>query len=125
MLCKKRSSAHARSKRPDLARPTCAEDRDGHSGDAFKSESQVSATALYAATRSEEVPARHPQRLISAKAVRELLGSISDQTLWRWCHNAELGFPRAVHIARRRYWKEQDVIAWIDAQSIKHEPRNK
>jgi len=116
MLCKKRSSAHARSEGADIPRPTCADDRDGHSGEAFRSEFDVSPLALLAVQRSEDGPKRHPQRLISAKAVRELLGNISAMTLWRWTRRRALGFPRPIYIGRRRFWREADILAWLVAQ---------
>ena len=56
-------------------------------------------------------------KLIGANALRILLGDVSDMTVWRWLKNPELGFPRPVYIARRRYWKEAEVLAWIEAQS--------
>lgn len=57
------------------------------------------------------------RKLISAATVRELCGGISDMSLWRWLNNPELAFPKPIHIAKRRYWREADVIAWLDAQT--------
>ncbi|MGS4945558.1 helix-turn-helix transcriptional regulator [Meridianimarinicoccus sp. RP-17] len=53
---------------------------------------------------------------IKAARVREICGGISDMTLWRWLENAEMGFPRPVYIGRRRYWREADVVAWLELQ---------
>lgn len=58
-------------------------------------------------------------KLIGANALRILLGDVSDMTVWRWLQNPELGFPRPVYIARRRYWKEAEVENWIQAQAEK------
>lgn len=55
-------------------------------------------------------------KLISAAAVRDLCGGVSDMTLWRWLHDPELDFPKPVYISRRRYWREADVIEWLDAR---------
>ena len=55
------------------------------------------------------------EKRIQAAAVRALCGDISDMTLWRWI-NAR-GFPEPVYIARRRFWRESDVIEWLDAQA--------
>ncbi|EYD71488.1 hypothetical protein Rumeso_05011 [Rubellimicrobium mesophilum DSM 19309] len=38
-------------------------------------------------------------------------------TLWRWLNEPAMGFPRPTYIARRRYWRETDVIAWLEAQA--------
>lgn len=58
-------------------------------------------------------------KLIGANALRILLGDVSDMTVWSWLQNPELGFPRPVYIARRRYWKEAEVENWIQAQAEK------
>ena len=56
-------------------------------------------------------------RLISAAAVRDLCGGISDMTLWRWIHDSKLEFPKPVYICKRRFWREADIIAWLDARA--------
>lgn len=58
-----------------------------------------------------------PAKRIPASAVRKLCGGVSDMTLWRWLGSPEMDFPRPIYIGRRRYWREADVIAWLDAQS--------
>ncbi len=55
-------------------------------------------------------------RVINARRVREICGGISDMTLWRRLHDATLGFPKPIMIARRRYWRESDVVEWLEAQ---------
>ncbi len=55
-----------------------------------------------------------PERRINAAAVRHLCGSVSDMTLWRWLD--QRGFPRPVYIASRRYWRQVDVLDWLEAQ---------
>ena len=73
---------------------------------------------LLAAQNSPPQPVdTHPARLLQADAVRELLGGISDMTLWRWCANETLNFPKPIHIQRRRFWREADVLAWMEAQA--------
>ncbi|WP_282129026.1 helix-turn-helix transcriptional regulator, partial [Roseobacter litoralis] len=54
-------------------------------------------------------------RRIQAQRVREICGGISDMSLWRWLNDPALNFPKPIYIARRRYWKEADVLAWLDA----------
>lgn len=57
------------------------------------------------------------KKLISANAVREMFGGVSDMTLWRWLADPELNLPRPIYIGRRRYWREADVHAWLEAQA--------
>ena len=59
---------------------------------------------------------RNPHRRIQAAAVRQMCGDISDMTLWRWLDNPELNFPRPIYIGRRRFWREAEIIAWLEAR---------
>lgn len=56
-------------------------------------------------------------RRISAHDVRHICGGVSDMTLWRWLNDAELAFPKPIYIGRRRYWKEAEILTWLDAQA--------
>ncbi|WP_235857738.1 helix-turn-helix transcriptional regulator [Marimonas lutisalis] len=56
------------------------------------------------------------RKRISANAVRILCGDVSDMTLWRWLNDPAMNFPKPFYIARRRYWREADILAWLDAQ---------
>lgn len=58
------------------------------------------------------------KRVISASSVRELCGNISDMTLWRWLNAEEMGFPRPIYINRKRYWREAEVLAWLEGQEV-------
>lgn len=53
---------------------------------------------------------------IGAAVVRTLCGGISDMSLWRWLSDPYISFPRPIYIGRRRYWKEVEIIAWLDAR---------
>ena len=75
-------------------------------------------TAIARATSPQDSHPTNPHRRIQAAAVRQMCGGISDMTLWRWLDNPELGFPKPQYIAKRRYWKEADVIAWLEAQEV-------
>jgi len=55
-------------------------------------------------------------KLISAATVRDLCGGVSDMTLWRWLNDRDMNFPEPVYIQKRRYWRETELDAWIDAQ---------
>lgn len=57
-------------------------------------------------------------KLLTAAAVRDALGGVSDMTLWRWLNDPAMNFPKPIYIARRRYWREADVIEWLDAREV-------
>lgn len=61
------------------------------------------------------------KKLISAAATRDLCGGISDMSLWRWINSPGLNFPRPIYISRRRFFREAEVLAWIEAQAAKAE----
>jgi len=50
--------------------------------------------------------------LLTAINVRQRFGGISDMTLWRWMHDARVGFPQPIIINRRRYFRAADVDAF-------------
>ncbi|WP_422028512.1 helix-turn-helix transcriptional regulator [Roseovarius sp.] len=60
----------------------------------------------------------NPHRRIQATAVQKMCGDISAMTLHRWLHKPELDFPRPMYIGRRRYWREIEVIDWLESQNI-------
>lgn len=60
-------------------------------------------------------------KIIQAADVRALCGNISDMTLWRWLNDKALKFPSPIYIGRRRYWREADVLTWLDGLSQKAE----
>jgi len=53
---------------------------------------------------------------INAAKVRELCGGVSNMTIWRWMQREDLDFPMPTMIGKRRYWREADIIAFLDAQ---------
>lgn len=57
------------------------------------------------------------QRLISATAAREICGSVSDMTLWRWLNDNAIGFPSPIYVGRRRYFRQAEISAWIEARA--------
>ncbi|PRX37917.1 transcriptional regulator, AlpA family [Meinhardsimonia xiamenensis] len=58
------------------------------------------------------------KKLLPASAVRDICGNISDMTLWRWLADPDLDFPKPVYISRRRYWREADIIEWLDSREV-------
>lgn len=57
-----------------------------------------------------------PHRRVSAARVRELCGGVSNMSLHRWLNDEDLGFPKPIKIGGRRYWRESDIVAWLDAR---------
>lgn len=57
-------------------------------------------------------------KIITAAAMRDALGGVSDMTIHRWLNDPALDFPKPIYIARRRYWREADVLAWLDAREV-------
>jgi len=57
------------------------------------------------------------EKRIQAAAVRALCGDVSDMTIWRWLNDPAMDFPKPVYIGNRRYWREAEIIAWLDAQT--------
>lgn len=55
-------------------------------------------------------------QLITAGAVRNTLGGVSDMCLWRWINHPNMGFPQPLKINRRRYWRQADIAAWLEAR---------
>jgi predicted DNA-binding transcriptional regulator AlpA len=53
---------------------------------------------------------------IGAAKVRELCGGVSNMTIWRWMQREDLNFPKPTMIGKRRYWREADIIAFLDEQ---------
>lgn len=59
----------------------------------------------------------NPNRRIPASIVRELVGGISDMTLSRWLNDPTKDFPRPVYLGRRRFWREQDILDWLESRA--------
>ena len=74
--------------------------------------------AAYKQAHGAEYTVRSVQseKRIQAAAVRALCGDISDMTLWRWIDKRD--FPKPTYIARRRFWRESDVLAWLEAREV-------
>ena len=62
----------------------------------------------------------NPHRRIPAGEVLHLCGDVSAMTLHRWINNLDLDFPKPQYIGRRRYWREADIIAWLEARDTKN-----
>lgn len=60
---------------------------------------------------------QNPHRVINAIEVRALCGGISAMSLWRWLNDDRLDFPRPRTVRRRRYWREVEVLDWLEARA--------
>jgi predicted DNA-binding transcriptional regulator AlpA len=69
------------------------------------------------AAQSAQTPL-NPHKRITARTVCDMCGGVSDMTLHRWLKDPDKEFPRPIYIGKRRYWREADVIAWLDAQAV-------
>ncbi len=59
---------------------------------------------------------------INAARVCELCGGVSDMSLYRWLNTPSLNFPKPIYITGRRYWREADVVEWLEAQERDESP---
>lgn len=66
--------------------------------------------------RFSREPDRNVDRRININTVCDLCGGVSHMTIWRWLNDPALNFPRPIYIGRRRYWREADIAAWLDAR---------
>jgi len=54
---------------------------------------------------------------LTSRQVCELLGSISDMTLWRYLHDENLNFPKPTYInKKKRLWSSKELSAWFDSR---------
>jgi predicted DNA-binding transcriptional regulator AlpA len=56
-------------------------------------------------------------RLLCSRPVRRLCGDVSEMTLWRWQRNRAMCFPTPIVIAKRRYWRRREVLAWLESHA--------
>ena len=61
-----------------------------------------------------EARAPPPKKLLKSAAVRQRLGDISSQTLWRFGRDPELGFPPPLYICGVRYWDASTIENFIE-----------
>lgn len=76
------------------------------------------ASPIIRAARADQTPT-NPHKRIPARIVCDICGGVSDMTLHRWLKDPEKAFPRPIYIGKRRYWREVDIITWLDAQAGK------
>ena len=55
-------------------------------------------------------------QLVSAASVKQACGDVSDMTLWRWLQDENLNFPKPIYIQRRRFWRADELVLWIENQ---------
>jgi predicted DNA-binding transcriptional regulator AlpA len=57
------------------------------------------------------------RRFLTTEQVRKRY-NITNQTIWRWLRDPELGFPKPETIRRRRYWLEAKLDAFDAAREL-------
>ena len=62
------------------------------------------------------------ERRITSGKVRNLCGGVSDMTIWRWLK--ERNFPKPTYIGTRRYWREGEILDWLQSAPSEYEPIN-
>lgn len=73
-------------------------------------------TSIYSPLDQNPNPKPNSNKLIIAAAVRKMFGGVSDMTIWRWVQDEKLDFPKPLYIGRTRYWREAELVAWVEAQ---------
>ena len=53
---------------------------------------------------------------INSRQLREMLGDISDMSLWRLLNDSYLKFPQPTYVNRRRLWSSKEIQEWFDKQ---------
>jgi predicted DNA-binding transcriptional regulator AlpA len=61
----------------------------------------------------------NPRSISPACQVRSQCGGISDMTLYRWIHDDSLAFPKPFYINRRRFWFDDEIAFWLEAQTAR------
>lgn len=54
-------------------------------------------------------------QLIQAHELRTMLGHVSDMWLWRRLREGD--FPKPLMISKRRFWRRDEIAAYIERQS--------
>lgn len=52
-------------------------------------------------------------RYLSSGQLRDMIGGVSEMTIWRWSTDESISFPRPVRIGRRRFWRADEVEKWM------------
>jgi len=64
---------------------------------------------------------RSDLQLIAAQPLRELLGGVSDMTIFRWMEARQFPQPVVAGGKGRRFWRLKDVAAWQEKNLRKAE----
>lgn len=73
--------------------------------------------------RNQAAASRAPERYITEKELRELLGGISAMTVWRWERDSRVALPRRVRLGVNRVaWPLSKIEAWLAARAATGAP---
>jgi hypothetical protein len=56
---------------------------------------------------------------VTSAKLRQQLGDVSPNTVLRWRHDEDLGFPAPTKVNGRNYWRAADLKRWQDEQAAK------
>lgn len=60
-----------------------------------------------------------PPKYITAHQLRDVLGGISNATLWRWMNDPAKALPKPIKIGAARLWKADEVTAYLEDMTAK------
>jgi predicted DNA-binding transcriptional regulator AlpA len=103
---RRKAEEEARRKAEEEARRVAA---------ARKAAAEAAAEAEAKAKRRAEATTL-PKKLLKSAAVKERLGDISSQTLWRYGRDPALEFPKPIYIYGTRYWVSGEIDDFIERQ---------
>ena len=72
-------------------------------------------TRIIEPTEDPETTNQRSYRLINSQDLREMFGGVSKMTVHRWLKDPQLNFPKPIFISRRRFWREAELIEYIDS----------
>lgn len=50
------------------------------------------------------------EKFLSVESVRRRYDGVSRATIWRWSKDTSVGFPTPIYIAKRPFWRLDDLI---------------
>lgn len=47
--------------------------------------------------------------------------AVTDMSIYRWERDPKLGFPKPIRIGRRKFWAEDELVAWESKRAVDSE----
>jgi hypothetical protein len=61
---------------------------------------------------------------LTSAQVKRRYGGRTDMSLWRWEHDAKLGFPQPIEISGRRYWRLSELQRFETLCAVRRSERS-